>query len=241
MCTLSWRHEPEILEVWFNRDEQRTRPDALPPTCLESDNGLFCSPIDPKGGGSWIFVNQHGVIGALLNFYEATPPDHPLDQLRSRGLLIRDLAASRNLTELESSLHQQVNSHLYAPFYMWTASRNTPVSFWAWDGHHLEGRSLELQMHTTSSHKTEEVCAHRKEVFRKTVTDLNAPSCEELRQFHENGKWDGNAWSVHMSRKDARTVSTSRIQLTAQEALFTYRTPESEEPHQTSLALNLAA
>jgi len=236
MCTISWRREPEVLEVWFNRDEQRSRPIALPPRLHE---GLVPSlaPQDPKAGGTWVIVYEQGRIGALLNFYQAMARFPHQDALRSRGALVCDLAQTSLEEDIEMLLKQNVETHTYAPFYFWTAGVNTSVSFWAWDGQRLEKRDLALPMHTTSSYRTEEVCAHRRDFFLKEVADAGNPSSQELKAFHEQGKRDGDAWSVHMSRDDARTVSTSHILLQDGSATYTYSTPDTSERHQLQLPL----
>jgi len=236
MCTLSWRREPGVLEVWFNRDEQRTRPIANPPQ-VQKGPVPFLAPQDPQGGGTWIFVNQNGRIGALLNFYEATAPAPAKGMLRSRGLLVRDLAETSASEDTESFLQRSVQQHVYAPFYLWTADVETTESLWAWDGTQLQARPLPFPMHTTSSFRTEEVCTFRKECFLKSVSDPLHPESRELAAFHKNGKNNGDAWSVHMSREDASTVSTSRIVVQNGQATLTYSTPDEAEIHLVQLLL----
>lgn len=50
-----------------NRDEQRTRPAGLPPIVRTIGGRRVACPIDPESGGTWIGVNDAGLVFALLN------------------------------------------------------------------------------------------------------------------------------------------------------------------------------
>ena len=68
MCTLTWwRGEEGEFEVFFNRDEKKTRSRAELPLKREENGMQFLSPRDPDGGGTWMLVNEHGVVLCLLN------------------------------------------------------------------------------------------------------------------------------------------------------------------------------
>ena len=52
MCTLTWwRESAGSYEVYFNRDERKTRAMAEPPRLREREGVSFLAPIDPDGGG----------------------------------------------------------------------------------------------------------------------------------------------------------------------------------------------
>lgn len=72
MCTLTWWRGAagEGYEVFFNRDELKTRPPAKPPAAGERGGVRFLSPVDTQAGGTWIWANQFGVVMALLNWYD---------------------------------------------------------------------------------------------------------------------------------------------------------------------------
>ena len=61
MCTLAWKRDQLTgLEVYFNRDELKTRPIARPLRVLKEDGVRFLSPQDPRGGGTWMLANEYG-------------------------------------------------------------------------------------------------------------------------------------------------------------------------------------
>jgi len=69
MCTLTWRRgSKETVEVFFNRDEKKTRSRAEPPGERFDANGVrYLSPLDPESGGTWMLVNERGLVVCLLN------------------------------------------------------------------------------------------------------------------------------------------------------------------------------
>lgn len=176
-----------------------------------------------------MFVNEFGRAGSLLNFYEARATCPAQDSLRSRGALVRDLAQTPLEDDIGELLKDHVLRHVYAPFYFWSAGIRARASLWAWDGQRLEKRALPLPMHTTSSYRSEEVRNHRNDWYRDTVSDPLHPTSAELQSFHETGKTNGDFCSIHMSRTDARTVSTSHILLQEEMATYTYSTPDTPE------------
>ena len=92
MCTASWLDRPEGFELFFNRDERRTRARSLPPRVVTAPDGTrYLAPIDAESGGTWIAVNEHGLAVCLLNRYpEVLAPATP----RSRGHLVTHLAGT---------------------------------------------------------------------------------------------------------------------------------------------------
>ena len=78
MCTVSWRFELTAeqpaprFELFFNRDESRRRGPAHPPQIMEPvGESKLLAPIDSDAGGTWLAANEHGLVLALLNLYQA--------------------------------------------------------------------------------------------------------------------------------------------------------------------------
>jgi len=90
MCTLAiyFRVFPDYpVVVAANRDEYLDRA-ALPPTVL-SDRPRIIGGKDLRASGTWLGINEHGLVAGLLNrrLAESGPNDA---NLRSRGLLCLD-------------------------------------------------------------------------------------------------------------------------------------------------------
>ncbi|OYR54289.1 NRDE family protein [Halorubrum halodurans] len=87
MCTLTlaWRVFPEVpVALAANRDESLAR--ASEPPTVRGDERRFLAPRDAEAGGTWIGVNDAGVVVAVTNRWLEV--DREGD--RSRGLLVED-------------------------------------------------------------------------------------------------------------------------------------------------------
>src|SRR3954447_20357315 len=71
--------------VGANREEFYARG-GLPPRLLGGRPAVLAG-LDPAAGGTWLGVNEHGLLVALTNRPKSAVPPRP----RSRGLLVRDL------------------------------------------------------------------------------------------------------------------------------------------------------
>ncbi len=191
--------------VYFNRDEMKTRPRATPPALVED---RFLSPIDPKGGGSWISANKHGVIVALLNHWHLRASG-----TQSRGKIVWNLAQETCGADVEQKLHAMPVQD-YSPFIL-IAMDSEHIRRWEWDGKELT-ESAVTNPSCSSSFEYENVRAAREQTF----ADLPSNSLQDLAVFHTE---DSNgAYSVRMLRPDAQTWSRSLITINDQEVQWQY-------------------
>src|SRR5438034_533440 len=85
--------EDAPLVVGANREEDYARG-GEPPQIL--DGALRAvGGRDPVAGGTWLAVNERGVLVAVTNRHKSNPPARP----RSRGLLVRELLGSATAAE----------------------------------------------------------------------------------------------------------------------------------------------
>ncbi|MFD2111897.1 NRDE family protein [Thiorhodococcus fuscus] len=114
MCTLVILRRPDHswpLVVAANRDEHRARP-AREPGRHWPDRPETVAGLDLLGGGSWLGVNDHGLLAAVMN-REGTLG--PLEGKRSRGELVLealDHAEAEAAAEALADLHPGA----YRPF-----------------------------------------------------------------------------------------------------------------------------
>ena len=157
------------LRLVSNRDESRHRPQALPPTWRELDEGVRAIwPVDPLtspalgssgavgnggragGGGTWIAANSRGVVFSILNVNIVAPdalPDQPSPNPSgavrvSRGLIIPAVAAARDVAEAAEQV-ASMDLRRFAPFRLIVAdaSDGLRVADFRWDG---QGADLTL-------------------------------------------------------------------------------------------------
>ncbi|TVQ25424.1 MAG: hypothetical protein EA383_08315 [Spirochaetaceae bacterium] len=217
MCTLSWTSSPERAEyeLFFNRDELRTRKPARPPELATTDGVRYAAPTDRDRGGSWIGVNQYGVTHCLLNTYEADTVTVAPDEARSRGELVRLVQASRS-PEHTGRIIESCPLQRYPPFMIvglyWNSGRSVceAVSF-HWNGNKLTTREGVQPPVTTSSYLPARVREWRQDAFRRLTRDGTRATSRQLWKFHTLTDRQQPARGVCMSRSDAGTVSCTRV------------------------------
>ncbi len=115
MCTLVLLHRPESdwpLIVAANRDEMEDRP-WLPPGRHWPDRPDVVAGQDLEAGGSWLGVNDHGLLAGILNRPDALGP---APGMRSRGELVLEAldhaeakAAAEALADLDGRAWRPFN------------------------------------------------------------------------------------------------------------------------------------
>lgn len=111
MCLLAvhYRIVPGApVAVAANREERFDRP-ASPPA-LEAGPPRFVCATDRQAGGTWMGVNEHGLLVAVTNRPRSTLPPAP----RSRGLLCRDLLACATADEAARRAFAALGTGRYA-------------------------------------------------------------------------------------------------------------------------------
>lgn len=128
MCTLAFYfhafpHHPIVAGA--NRDESLTRPSAVP-LQLWSSPWIYGGQ-DLLAGGTWLGINAHGILVAILNRHTA----RPLDPLRrSRGLLCLDALKHASVLKAVNFVTSQPAQH-YNPFNLLIADQTAAYVIYA--------------------------------------------------------------------------------------------------------------
>lgn len=228
MCTVSiipvFDGDPALrggFRVVCNRDENHSRPPAAAPKWRNIGNTTARAiwPMDLEAGGTWIGAAEHGLCLCLLNL-NLEPPGSFLGRgkLRSRGLLIPELLAGRDLEEVEAGL-RAADLRQVAPFRLIAIDL---VALGLCDPRVLEARwdhrELQMTWHGgmpvcfVSSGLGDSMVQPRLDLFEEAVV---APGATPERQdaFHRHMWPDRPEISVLMSREDARTVSVTTLEV----------------------------
>jgi len=220
MCTLAWGGTSREWWLCFNRDERRLRARAEPPRRTEVDGVPVLAPRDPEGGGSWFSVNAHGVALALLNRYEAgAAKAFGQKQRRSRGLLLMDLAAHREVTQVREAL-KEADLNRYEPFHLLALQGAAGGHFRTDSIHGCRSGTAEAFL-TTSSYKATEVTRLREQFWSRFAAGRTiglTEAAEALRSRNPGFPAAG----LCMDREDARTVSQLQLQVGAGKARVAY-------------------
>lgn len=220
MCTVTWWRSGTDYGVLFNRDESRKRLEAEPPSTRDLGTCTYISPVDRDAGGTWIWVNQYGVTGCILNNYPRhnTSVNHPV----SRGLLLTSLACLDSVAEISGAVATEQLSHYRAFIILAFDERSLGQTSW-------DGKTLTSQRDndvccplTTSGYKPEEVISYRHDRFVQRFAQQTERSHEELAAFQSEHDPSMPAHSVLMTREDARTVSQSHVRVTGSSVSLSY-------------------
>ena len=165
MCTLAiyfkvFLDYPVVIAA--NRDEYLARPALSPTTLLEHPQVV--GGKDLQANGTWLGINQYGLVAGLLNRRRADYGD-PNPALRSRGLLCLDALRHKTATEAAAFVRGQRGSD-YNAFNLLVASREE--AFVAYN----RGGGLELTSLTPGMHLL-------------TNLDLDDFECPRISRAHE--------------------------------------------------------
>jgi uncharacterized protein with NRDE domain len=121
MCTLAiyfraTREWPVVIAA--NRDELLERPAADPTTLLDSPHVV--GGRDLKAGGTWLGINEYGLVAGLLNRRSDAAPN---PDARSRGLLCLDALKFATAADAAAFTRAQRGAD-YNPFNLLIASRD---------------------------------------------------------------------------------------------------------------------
>ncbi|PMJ91208.1 NRDE family protein [Vibrio sp. 10N.261.55.A7] len=225
MCSVSWIINESGYQVFFNRDEQKTRAIALPPRQLTVNGIEVLMPIDPLGKGSWISLNEFGLSLCLLNNYQGSNSNsvENAGEFISRGLLLKQLSGFHNVNQVEKAFYQ-LNLNQFAPFTLLVFSPATnllkpSVMAFEWDGSASNVYPTECPLFS-SSVEIDAVKAYRLKQFN-TLTEAGK-SFESLLAFHAHHHPHHMHLSTCMHREDAHTVSTTYLNVSATKQSMAY-------------------
>lgn len=239
MCSVSWIYHDRGYDLFFNRDEQRSRPAALPPQLHKLGNLPVLAPVDPQSGGTWIYTNSAGVTVCLLNAYgEVHMPDGPLT---SRGKLMLELAYGENFAQTNGNLRMALYSwdSSYAPFYLLILDLEGNRDFSLWNGYHLSQPGFpRTPFHSTSSYESRKVLLSRRKHAREAIKQ-NGYTPDTLRQLHLAPGQPADASTIKMSREDAKTVSFTQVTVTQSGTQMHYAPRPDDQDFQNSQSWSL--
>jgi len=220
MCTVSIVVHPTGVRLVCNRDEKRTRARALKPRPQDVGGGrraLF--PIDPDGGGTWVGVNSGGLVAAVLNRtgqVESSSARRSC-RLKSRGAIVPDILTAATIDEAIDRV-STLSSVPFAPFRLLILRHRAlwTVTGGGEDSLPIERTPLLSSLVAASSSLGDRLVeAPRRALFGELAEKYAGSTLEAQSAFHAH-RWPARPEiSVVMSRRDARTVSRTQIDVVA--------------------------
>lgn len=210
MCTVTISRTTSGVQVTMNRDERWGRaPEAPPKTRSDGPAGVaWTAPSDGERGGTWMGVNEHGVVACLLNGY--TTDDLPLlgrDDVPSRGAIVPEVL-SRTPDEARAWLDHALDPTPYPSFTLLVVSVSAALEL-SWrraDG--LRRRTLApgWSMVSSSFWRPDQVIAWRRVRFEEW-RDSGAPRRDGVPTFNLLEEPGHREWSPFMTRAISATRS----------------------------------
>jgi uncharacterized protein with NRDE domain len=216
---MTWFVKEDGYELFFNRDERKSRRRAEPPTIQTCSDVEYLSPTDTDAGGTWIAVNQFGVTVCLLNHYQFEQIATYKNWI-SRGEVVRQFATTKSLVEAQI-LFDTLDLEDYRAFRMFIIDIRGGNRLCVWDGH-----SARVECDVTKPKSSSSVDAKHVKKIRKNLFDnLNLDESKRVRDyinFHASHLPKRSKESVCMHRDDASTVSLSHVSVSSREISFRY-------------------
>lgn len=231
MCTLAyWLDDEGAMNILFNRDEARSRPEADTPALHVDQAGcrrLFAR--DPQGGGTWLAVSGRGTVAVVLNDYTHGPVSWPYTGLATRGELPLQSTAFNDFGQL-AEWWDALAVDRYNPFKLMIFRKRSPevidVSRLTWDGSvKAWSRAQRLFGYETSSSQDPEVIEH----FRlQLLHRLGEPEgryqkwADGLFRLFNVEDPDNPQQAILMDRHATRTVSQTKVRILGNYIKFRY-------------------
>jgi Transport and Golgi organisation 2 len=222
MCTLSFLPTRDGYIAAMNRDELRTRPQALPPGIHAAGEVSLIYPREP-GGGTWIGVNSQGVSLALLNWYSAETEELG-EKSRSRGEIIPTALPKANAEDMEEMLRQLDLAGIY-PFRLFGFfPGEKQICEWRWDAWNLsrESHAWRRQHWFSSSRSDKQAAVQRGMACTQAWCGDPAYPALWLRELHASHEPAPGPFSVCVHREDAATVSYTEVEWLGSETRMRY-------------------
>jgi uncharacterized protein with NRDE domain len=223
MCTLTVLPTTHGMRIGFNRDESPDRLAADPPQLIEIGGRRSLAPRDPVGGGTWLAVNDAGVVFALLNATEIRG-SQPIGRI-SRGRIIPHFLDVDSADAATKQVMDRIEFMDYSPFRFVVVDSVRLIS-WLWNGrkYEVQERSLDSgpMMFASSGLGDALADAVRRPIFEELFGDAKNRSSAMQDAFHRHKTPGWEHLSVCMKRPTAETVSYSSIDVNESVISFIY-------------------
>jgi len=220
MCTVSFVPTAKGIFISSNRDEKSTRPIALPPKPIHTNNTTLYYPTDITSSGTWFIVNEEGDTGVLLNgAYEKHQPKAAYG--KSRGSILPYLFQSENpLKALNKFDFNQVENCTLVLYV------NKQLVEAIWNGVELsvtvKDEKLPYIWSSVTLYDTMMI-AERRTWFNNFLYKNTEPSQQALIDFHTNTGKENKEFGLQMNRNNAMlTVSITSVAINKHVAQMQY-------------------
>ena len=212
MCLLALffrAFEDSPVVVGANREESYARGGELP-RILDGPCPALAG-IDPQAGGTWLGVNERGVLVAVTNRPKSRLPA----QARSRGLLARDLLGAASAAGAGELASRELDRNRYAGCNVLCVDRDYAIVVHAGDW--LRVRPLPPGLHILTAHDVNDASDPR---IGHAFSWLGQRSCQSGEQCVAAlkelcGQTDNANPPICLRGKEGGTVSSSIVMMSS--------------------------
>ena len=212
MCILAIQYKAtrdSPILVAQNREELYERPTQSPR--IQAGRPRVMCGIDKKAGGTWLGVNQHGLVTAVANCVKASLPAEP----RSRGLLCRELLHFDSAAKAVDHVVKELSTNRYAGGHFLCADAKSAAVVLGGDT--IEVVELTPGLHMLSNHGVNQMQDERQEFVRRLLTLQRLDSAVAFlavasRTFSRKADEEGRRGTVLVGT-EAGTVSSTLLSL----------------------------
>ena len=210
MCTVSIVPLASGLRIACNRDERRTRARASRPVVHAGAGTTSLWPVDPVSGGTWIGVNDAGLVLALLNRVNRNTRTAVLPAM-SRGVIIPRLLDTQTVQAAVSAA-SRLDARQFEPYTLVALQGDQGFSITT-SAPRSTIRSLDLSrpLFFTSSSLGDDIATSWRTPLFTALVERSTDPLEGQTAFHRHRWIDRPELSVRMTRRDAATVSITTI------------------------------
>lgn len=210
------------LFVLANRDESRSRPTEPPQVHRTRARSAWIGGTDVRAGGTWLGVNEAGLLVAVTNRAKSNLPEN----VRSRGILCRELLEQPSLDAARKEFEREWRDHEFAGFNLLMFSGEEAIVLEA--GDELRISSLKPGVHTIANRGLNEVGDPRVIRAQRLVEDMVVKTSkvdswiaesQRILGLHEQGREPG---LCHHRSVEWGTVCSTIVALTRQPAESKY-------------------
>lgn len=220
MCTVTVIPVRGLPRLVSNRDELRTRPASSLPREHTAGDARTLWPVDPTGGGTWVGGNDRGVAMSLLNLNLDPHPALPNEPV-SRGLIMPHALRHNDARSAIDAVDELELARMNC--FRLVAADAQRVLCARWDRQRLTVNEWALEpVCFASSGLGDHLVQGRLPLWDEMVSE-NGPTPETQDAFHAHSWPDRGFASVLMDREEARTTSTTIVEVRESRLSVTHR------------------
>ncbi|WP_190811366.1 NRDE family protein [Flagellimonas sp. S3867] len=217
MCTVSFISRNNSYFITSNRDEHVSRPNAFEPReeIINSVKILF--PRDPKAGGTWFALNEHGVVAVLLNGAFIRHKSFG-NYSKSRGVVLLEVISAEN----PMLFLQEMDLRNIEPFTMVLFDGMKLVEL-RWDGKKRYFKPLDKGEDYIWSSVTlydDEAIERRNSLFANFIDEEEELTASAIVDFHSNNHEDYENGFIINRDTGLKTFSVTQVVLDNQDSVL---------------------